>query len=372
MRKELSKLALVATAWAMTAVLASAQFVQQPGLNNPVRPGFGAPAAALDNVAATRDARVSSNVRAGYNNVGYGGVGYSPWGPFMVQNPYGAAMSGLADLTQAQGQYLNDWQHSRIINQQVEQQKIQTRYQMMQLRQYERSLQPSLEELREQERQRELRRALNDPPFTEILSGGALNNLLKDIQRMSSMGVNGPSVPVDPDVLKHINLTSSTGGNIGAFKNGGKIRWPLSLTTSLFERSRTNIERLIQQVIKEAESPGGVQSASVRELSDAVKGLESSIDTQSSSMGLQDLIQAKRTVRELSDAVTAIQNPDSSNYLNNKWAAQGQTVGDMVNFMTKQGLLFAAAVSGDETYYRVLHQAMVTYTLGAKQASAQR
>ncbi len=37
------------------------------------------------------------------------------------------------------------------------------------------------------------------------------------------------------------------------------------------------------------------------------------------------------------------------------------TVAELVQQMTRQGLRFAPAVSGDESYYTVLHRALVDY-----------
>jgi hypothetical protein len=42
-------------------------------------------------------------------------------------------------------------------------------------------------------------------------------------------------------------------------------------------------------------------------------------------------------------------------------------VGELVQQMTREGLRFAPAVSGDEPYYTSLHRALVDYDMGMAQ-----
>jgi len=63
---------------------------------------------------------------------------------------------------------------------------------------------PTLEERRQWEIHQNLLRSRNDPPLAEIWSGMALNNLLLAIQKVQSGRVQGPIVPLDPDLLAHV------------------------------------------------------------------------------------------------------------------------------------------------------------------------
>jgi hypothetical protein len=89
-------------------------------------------------------------------------------------------------------------------------------------------------------------------------------------------------------------------------------------------------------------------------------------------MSIPDTIQAQRYVTELNEAVAALQHPNASNYLNKKWTAQGRTVGDLVMYMTQNGLQFAPALRGEEGQYRAMYSSLLTYSIGTKQASARR
>ncbi len=93
------------------------------------------------------------------------GYGYYP-GPALYgyYDPYSGYFRGVGDLITSSGRYYNDYQSARLLNQQVEREKIRTRRMLAEERRYEQSLLPTSEELRERRRQLELRRALNDPP----------------------------------------------------------------------------------------------------------------------------------------------------------------------------------------------------------------
>src|SRR5262245_47334986 len=92
--------------------------------------------------------------------------------------------------------------------------------------------------------------------------------------------------------------------------------------------------------------------------------MERTVANNGANIPMGQLIEAQRYLDELRSAVRALQTNNAGNYLNGKWSAQGNTVGELVNRMTQQGLLFAPAVRGDEPAYRYLHEALVAYHRG--------
>src|SRR6516225_5595731 len=91
-----------------------------------------------------------------------------------IQGPTAGYLNGVANVTNAYGQYQNQINQARLTNQQVEQEKIRTRRMYRDQQRYEQSLIPSAQDIREQDRLNDLRRARNDPPSTEIWSGTTL------------------------------------------------------------------------------------------------------------------------------------------------------------------------------------------------------
>src|SRR5262249_41191814 len=153
----------------------------------------------------------------------------------------------------------------------VKQARIDTRRKNFDEWLYERENTPTLEDDRERSRMEELRRSRNDPPITEILSGKALNDLLNPILKMNPPSESmAPLVPLAPDVVKEINLTSGgTSGNLGPLKDGGKLRWPLALQDEPFDEARTKIDQLARQAFQQAQG-GEVDVKTLRDLRKSV------------------------------------------------------------------------------------------------------
>src|SRR6516225_1929669 len=99
-------------------------------------------------------------------------------------------------------------EQSRMMREQRRQAEVDTRRKIFDEWQYERANTPTLEDIREQDKKLARRRALNDPPITEVLSGTALNTLLDHLKMLQGTGAKGPNVAIDEETLQHVNVTS--------------------------------------------------------------------------------------------------------------------------------------------------------------------
>ena len=72
-------------------------------------------------------------------------------------------------------------------------------------------------------------------------------------------------------------------------------------------------------------------------------------------------IEAKRFLNQVNEALTALGSPDVAKYFNGDYDAKGMSLGELVRHMTKNELLFAPALEGDEIAYLALHHALVLY-----------
>src|SRR5262245_23377524 len=236
--------------------------------------------------------------------------GFPGWGPYLgpfQSQPFNGYFSGVASITAAQGQFLLNQQQARLLNQDVQSRKLENRRKQAELRAYELSLQPSPEQLAEEARERALRRALNDPPFTEILSADALNILLKNMQALASTGVGpGPTIPLDQDMLKHINVTSGGGGNIGLFREGGKLNWPFALRDTPWDDDRKKMQELVDQAMKETLS-AELTPQTVRQLRETLSRMERTVADNGATIPMGQLIEAQRYLDELRAAIRSIQ-----------------------------------------------------------------
>jgi hypothetical protein len=282
---------------------------------------------------------------------------YNPW----YQAGLGGALSGTADVINAQGQFMVQQQQAFQMREQYRQMKIETRRKHVDEYLYERNVLPTQEDERERLRLENLRRSRNDPPLTEIWSGKALNNLLLAIQQIQGRGYRGPSVALEEDVLRHINVTSGkTDAGFGVLRDDGRITWPLALRTSHFGEERKTLDQLAAQACRQAQN-GAVDADVLDGMTKAVDSLSRQLKRNVDDLSANDYMRAKRFLNDLNDSITILQDPMVSNYITRKWSARGNNVAELTQEMGRQGLLFARASSGDENAYLAVHRALVAY-----------
>ena len=301
---------------------------------------------------------------------GYGtGYGYGA-NPYARNTPMQGYMNGAANVTTANAQYQMTIQQAKQEREKARRSALQTRRATIEERQYELSIQPSAEDLRQKDIRYNLQRARHNPPKTEIWSGGALNDLLRAIQDGQSHGLTGPQVALPADVLKHINLTSGTSrGGVGLLKDDGKLSWPAVLRKDTFDTERNQLNKQIQQAVDQAHS-GEVDVNLLDNIDKSLKDLQRHIDAQVEVLSPSQFIQASRYTRELKSGYQVLQQSDVAKFFKSNRTPQGPTVGDLIKQMTKEGLRFGPATSGDESSYTVMHRLLVDYDVGIAQLSA--
>lgn len=309
--------------------------------------------------------------------------GYAPAYP-MYYNPYAAGpyasapyispdygyLKGAAEAINAQGQFLKSTQEAYLLKEQVKAAEIQNRRRAYEEWLWERANTPTLNEQRERGQREEGRRALNDPPVTEIWSAKTLNDLLLSLQDLRNKGVEGPAVALDADILKSINVTTGKGpGNVGLLKEAGLLKWPTTLRTlapaEQTKDLRAQIDALLADGKRQVPVRGRVDPGLLKELDRNIDALRKHLVNQINDLSLNDYSEAKRFLNQLDDAVALLQQPDAANYLSGKYAARGATVQELVNNLSDNGLRFAPATGGDEGAYAALYQAMAQYNAAA-------
>jgi hypothetical protein len=163
--------------------------------------------------------------------------------------------------------------------------------------------------------------------------------------------------------------TGTTYGGVGLLRDGGKLSWPYPLQQSIFEEQRKRLDELLPQAVKEARS-GPVSFSLLNDIRSTQKQLEKSLDANIADLTPSEFTEASRYLRELKDSVRVLQQGDVAKYFRSNWTPQGSTVGELVQQMTREGLKFAPAVSGDEAYYTSLHRALVDYDMGVAQLTS--
>jgi hypothetical protein len=201
----------------------------------------------------------------------------------------------------------------------------------------------------------------------EIWSGDALNSILTAIQSAQSRGIKGPRVPLSPNLVRHINVTAGvTRGSTGLLKDSDNLPWPFVLRQPMFDGDRAAVTKPLQAAVRQATS-GEVNVTTLNDLTTALNEFQTNVDAKIAELTPDQYVQAARFLRELRGGLNVLRQPDVARYFSPQRAAQGSTVAELVAHMTANGLRFAPAVSGEESYYTALHSAMVAYDDGIAQ-----
>jgi hypothetical protein len=318
-----------------------------------------------------------SNSSYGYPGYGdpYGGMGYGIYGMMNAAfaNPFYGYLKGVADVTTANAQYWKTIQEGRLLREQSYRSGLETRRKIIEEANWEREdwlrrTDPEMNRQREQEVA--LDRARHDPPLTEILSARALNDLFRHLSKMQGRGERGPNVPLDPDMLRNVNITGQDSrANVGLLKDEGKLQWPTSLTGLEFKDSREQMDKMIADAVNVVKFNNPVDPGKIKDMQAELARLNATLVNDISDMTPSEYIEARRYLNMVADAVLALKDPKVSNYFNQNWAAKGKNVAELIKYMSEHGLRFAPAVPGDADAYRALYHALQAFDYGMAVAS---
>ena len=350
----------------------------QSGMQFEARTNATSATYAVPQISAPPPARYYANSGYGmpvgsfYSSPGWGGGpgtglgnAYAGYGQYV-----GATLSGSADVISADAQARIAYQQSNLLGQQVQQAKLETKRKALEEWLYERAITPTTEDERERSQWEQLRRSRNNPPFTEIWSAKALNDLLDSIRKSYSVVQQGPPVPIPSNVLPRINYTTgATYVGAGLLKVGGQLPWPDSLQDSGFDKLRTSTEELIAKALDEGTKTGRVTGRLVRDINTNLDNMDDQVSalTRSADLNPTDSIQAKRFLRELRASCVVLRQPNVAQYFGPNSKPDAANVAGLIEQMNARGLRFAPAVTGDEESYNSLYQALVVYEVNLAQ-----
>jgi hypothetical protein len=287
-----------------------------------------------------------------------------------MQDPVSGYLNGAANVISSQGEYLQSYQQSELMKQEVKRSQLDTRKQTFEQWRYEQGMLPTAEELRQKQEKADLDRARGNPPLTDIISASALNTLFDNISKVHRVGVTGPTIPLDPETVQHINLTDGrSNSGVGLMRDGGKLEWPFPLQKEWFDADRKQTEKLLTQAVTEARA-GRVSAKAIQGLLDLEESMRATLKTHIHDLTPTQGVNARRYLNELHDTVSTLQDPNVSKYVGGTWVARGNTVPELVDNMLRQGLKFAPATDGDESYYRAMYQMLRAYDQGLTQLAS--
>jgi hypothetical protein len=322
---------------------------------NPPSGAYAGPANPYTNPAGANNITTSP-----YNNTSgnYGGPGYYP--PYgYYESDIGGYLRGTADIITAQGQWFKDVQNALAMKEKYKQEQLNTRRKKLEEYLYERERTPTAEDERQRQLQLQISRSLNNPPPSEIWSGQALNNIIADIRKVEEKNPNRPSINLDDDVLRHLNLSPGI-GNPGLLRNDGRLHWPLTLQGDDFKNQRELLNSLAPEAVRQAVN-GRVDPGSLRDMVDSVAKMRQTLAANIKDLTPNQFIEANRFLNQFDDALKILGRPDAGDLIRPQLAGKSTNVADLLKYMGDKGLLFAPAVTGDESAYQAIHRALVAY-----------
>jgi hypothetical protein len=300
---------------------------------------------------------------ASLGSTGYGGYGgydsgYGNYG----ESQLGGYMRGIAGIISSEGTAMTNIEQSRLLHEQVRRERLENRRRAFDQYLYFREHTPTPEDERQRNMRELVRRSLNDPPLGDITSGIALNTLLNDIQKKGD-NVQGPAIALDNDILRHINVKSPAGaGNPGMLKNEGRLSWPVVLRGPQYKEERDVLNDLTPAAYDQAVS-GKSDPGTLESMTAAVRRLEEKLRDNIKDLTPTEYSEGRRFLSDYEDALALLRQPGAGDYFTQK-APKGKSVSDLVQHMSKKGLIFAPAVPGDEGAYLALQRALAAYDGG--------
>jgi hypothetical protein len=307
----------------------------------------------------------------GYGGGGYGGGSYQSYD----MNPYSGYLRGAADVTTANASYQMTIQKARLEREQGNQARLQTRRRISEEAEWERGRTPSPEKAREADMDAALSRARRDPPLTEVWSARSLNALLNHLAAQQVKGARGPTVPLDEETLKSINLTpADSRANAGLLKDGGKLHWPRHLQGAGFSEPRSRLSRRMAEAVQRLKSnpTTPVPHGLVTDMQNDLRALAERLNGRVGELSPSQYIEARRYLSQVGEAIAALSDPKVGTYFNPSWVSKARDVAELVNFMGKSGLRFAPATPGDEPAYTALYRALADFDAGLPQVAKSR
>lgn len=296
----------------------------------------------------------------------------TPWGAYYYPNPY----SGVADIINAQGSFMQSAEQSRIIREKAYQEYLKSVKMRVELRKWIESVTPSFTDKKREELKRLVERTLLAATNSEIWSGSAQNLLLNELIKLRAQDVKVKEFKLKPEILRQINVTVPNGGNLGILRDGGRIDWPLALTTLVDEKTRQEIELLATDLVNQAKTTGKVNQATLADLQKKVQEIDRRLNQPSTvnSMRVRDYLQADRFLDDLRAGIRALENSAAvrAHFEFQERAKSGMTVAELVEYMAQNGLRIGPSTEGDEAAYQALYSQLAGHLLAVNTQLAKR
>lgn len=291
--------------------------------------------------------------------------------PVAVYAPYAGAggyQAGQSKVIDKWGNYQIQQQDAQIKHQNALQEQIKTKKMEFQWEAYKKAHTPTFGQEQQAIKTMKEYRILTNATEGEIASGEALNILVSYLNNASNFGAKGSPVALQPALLSKINVVPPySAGSAGVLKSGGTPDFPLVLKGETQQQLAALLPKAVAGSVD-----GSLDFKLYQEVRKTLEQLraEHKKKFHKSEIDGGSFLVGTRFLDSLEDSVKVLEQPTAAKIMNGTCKAQGDTVQELVQHMTSQGLKFAPAVPGDEAAYMALHASMVSYAAGLPGAAS--
>lgn len=277
----------------------------------------------------------------------------------VAQTESGSGGENPGDAPATPGQDLLAIQQARLAREEARQMELETARKRVEWEMWWDRVRPTAPKMAARERAVELERARYAATDAEIASGKSLNVLLASLQMT---GERGPSVPLSPTAVSAMNLSGGTSAGCPTLlKHGVRLSWPEALDEEAFDAVRAQITRDLRQAVNGLKDGDPVPSRLLKDLRAALRSLSDGLDQQAPRLSPTTYVQGRRFLNELKATIHGLSAADAVSYFTRTRSARGETVGALVEHMSREGLVFAPATPGEEASYRAVYLALRRY-----------
>jgi hypothetical protein len=307
----------------------------------------------------------------------------SPYSAYSAySNPYsnpaagpGITLMGAADVMRAYGTVITKQEQARIMRQEYYRERLKTKQAAFDLDMYIKNNTPDFNKVQEKITKSILGRIQNASNPVEIVEGRSLNFLMDDVDKnYTKIAIS--DIPLDENVLKHLNIKPAGLGNssLGLLRDGGKLQWPSVLMDLLSADVRSDLEAKAQLLAQNAINGKERDLSALKDLRIQVDQTMAQLLKKANSYGTPEYQDAKRFLNDLDSARLAIERGNAGAQVQFQALIKKgeiQNVNQLVTVMIKNGWRFAPALQSDEAAYRAMHSALVAFDVALNQQVAQ-
>jgi hypothetical protein len=295
---------------------------------------------------------------------GYGGYGLGAAGPGVGS---GAYLMGASDVMRSYGNVIQAQESARLMREQVNQAKLETRKKAFELEMYIKANTPTYTQEQERVAKTTLRRIQTNSLPGEVANGKSLNYLLDDLRKFPNRKISLEPITLSEGVLSNLNVTKNTYG-LGILRDDGRVTWPTALQERMSVKQRKDLDEQLKELVKGAYRDK-LDINALKDVRTEIDKMREDLVKRVNDTPTNQYMEAKRFLQEFHEATVALEKGEAP--VQAKFQREiegGRSVQDVVDYMVKNGLRFGPATAKDEPAYRAVHSALATYDVAMNAA----